>query len=137
MNLISRKSLSGVSTGEVLQSIGTAWCIVLIVVTFLQVAIVCGDSMKPTLMDGDMLLVSRFSKIEKGDIVIAYPEKKCVVKRVAGVEGDRIAGTIIRKGEYYLIGDNRNHSRDSRDYGSTDAVYGKVIWRILPRFGKP
>jgi len=38
----------------------------------------------------------------------------------------------LEKGEYYIAGDNRQHSYDSREYGPVTKMRGKVICRILP-----
>jgi signal peptidase I len=47
---------------------------------------------------------------------------------------------LIRKDHYFLMGDNRVVSRDSRDFGEIplDYFYGKAIFRYWPlsRFGK-
>lgn len=36
--------------------------------------------------------------------------------------------------EYFMMGDNRNHSRDSREFGpiGRDRIVGKALWRYLP-----
>ena len=88
--------------------------------------------MEPTLNDGDVILVSRFAKVEKGDIVVAENNGKFIVKRVCGTEGDTVNNTAVGNGEYYLMGDNRSHSYDSRKFGSVRDIRGKVICRILP-----
>lgn len=47
---------------------------------------------------------------------------------------------LIRKGHYFLMGDNRTVSRDSRDFGEVPLsyIYGKAFFRYWPlsRFGK-
>ena len=52
---------------------------------------VVGKSMSPTLQDGDKVLVSKISKLERMDIVIFHSkEKEDYVKRVIGFPGDTI-----------------------------------------------
>jgi signal peptidase I len=36
--------------------------------------------------------------------------------------------------EYFMMGDNRNHSRDSREFDqiTRDRIVGKALWRYLP-----
>ncbi|HPX93694.1 MAG TPA: signal peptidase I [Bacillota bacterium] len=51
------------------------------------------------------------------------------------------ADLLLGDKEYYLLGDNRMNSRDSRDVGpvSRDDIEGKLFFRFLPleRIGKP
>jgi signal peptidase I len=39
------------------------------------------------------------------------------IKRLAGVEGDEIEGTMVGAEEYWLLGDNSDGSTDSRQLG--------------------
>lgn len=47
---------------------------------------------------------------------------------------------LIRQGHYFVIGDNRRYSIDSRNFGEVpaSAIYGKAIFRYWPlsRFGR-
>jgi nickel-type superoxide dismutase maturation protease len=103
---------------------------------------VVGDSMVPTLLPGDRVLVWRGlgplrPPIRIGDLVAVVdprdpdtrgsggvPRERLMVKRVAGVAGAEI---IVR-------GDNEAASTDSRHFGpvSAAAVRGRVIYRYLP-----
>ncbi len=55
-------------------------------------------------------------------------------------KGDLEYPIIVSKGKYFVLGDNREVSRDSRVFGAIDSVNieGKVGFRILPfsNFGK-
>ena len=116
--------------------------------------------------------VYRFRPLEPGDIVVfKYPDdpSQTFVKRLIGVGGDVIEirdgilftnhqpveeGYIkepmigdygpfkVPEGHFFMMGDNRNSSRDSRawenKYVSMDKVVGKATYRIWPlsRVGK-
>jgi nickel-type superoxide dismutase maturation protease len=82
-----------------------------------------GTSMKPTLRDGEVVLVDRNAAIGVGDIVVArHPieQDSEVVKRVERIND---------RGHYYLVGDNLDDSTDSRHYGAVTREYikGKVV----------
>lgn len=127
-----------------------------------------GDSMKPTLYDGQTLFVEKISlytgNIQRGDIVIVhYPGRTgAYVKRVVGLAGDTIRvengylyvngekqeedytleqvmnwdteQTVVPEGCYYVMGDNRNDSMDSRSIGPIpeDDLIGKALFVIWP-----
>lgn len=66
-------------------------------------------SMRPTLMEGDRVLVSRFiyrfQEPERGDIVVFHPprnEEQDYIKRVVGLAGDRVA---VKDGRLYVNGE--------------------------------
>lgn len=82
----------------------------------LELVRVSGSSMYPTLLDGRPLLIRKrlnFNKdVKPGRIfVVTSPDGYSVVKRLSEV--------IFAEGSYYLyiLGDNPDHSRDSRHYG--------------------
>lgn len=90
--------------------------------------LVSGVSMFPTLKDGQIVLerkVRRRERIFRGDIVVAkLPQNDyLVIKRV--IEIVSIEGKLY----YWLEGDNKDHSIDSRTYGYVKKEYieGKVI----------
>ncbi|MBI2543556.1 MAG: nickel-type superoxide dismutase maturation protease [Candidatus Aenigmarchaeota archaeon] len=82
-------------------------------------------SMEPAFKSGDYVIVNKifysFKQPAKGDvIVLKHPiEKKYLMKRIA---------LATNSNEYYVIGDNKNYSQDSRHFGSVkkDLIIGKV-----------
>ncbi len=132
-----------------------------------------GDSMYPSLADGDNLIVDkisyRFSDPKRYDIVVfpfQYQEGTFYIKRVIGLPGETVQiqdGNIYINGkslkesygyepirnpglaseavtlgqnEYFVLGDNRNNSADSREPSvgcvSRDSIIGKAVFRIWP-----
>ena len=100
-----------------------------------------GDSMSPTLSDGQVLLASTHaSELRKDDIVVFQQEGRRCVKRIVAVSGDSVLlkdGLIyvndtflphyaywgeetrytLEEGEFFVLGDNTDNSSDSRSYG--------------------
>ena len=90
--------------------------------------VVAGESMLPALRPGDCLLVSRRSRIDVGDLVVArrpHAEGLLLVKRA----------TRRADGGWWLLSDNAAAGLDdSRVFGVLpDAfVLGKVLFRYYP-----
>lgn len=145
---------------------------------FFSPVMVDGDSMEPTLSDGDYLLLNKFSEIEPFDIVVFPPpdeEEIQYIKRVIAQPGDTVEyredilylnGEAVEQpfleekkaeeisyyssgdfslltllgveevpaGQYFVMGDNRLNSRDSRSFGFIDEedILGKVTLRYWP-----
>lgn len=157
---------------EWIVSLAIALLAVVILRTFLFTLIrVDGDSMNPTLQNGERLFVTvydaKFGKLERGDIVIChYPGRGSTsfVKRAVAVPGDsvyrengvthvvyaiqtangsQIIDTeldpdyrsfplaqgpdydpyVLGEDEYFVVGDNRYDSHDSRDWNLADADF--------------
>lgn len=76
---------------------------VLIPVKIIPVVQVSGDSMEPTLEDGEIVILQRTRNLEKGDLVAFYYQDSVLLKRVIGTAGDTIdideEGNVLVNGE--------------------------------------
>ncbi len=105
-----------------------------------------GHSMDPTLHNGEVLpsclLCGRAGWLHRNDIVIvtyAGQQDTHFVKRLIGLPGDTVqfqgVSLVLPAGQYFVEGDNRDHSVDSRVYGpiSGSQIVAKVLLnRPLP-----
>lgn len=127
-----------------------------------------GRSMNNTLKDGDIMILDiigyRTSKLKRFDIVVIDNGKDYLIKRVIGLPNEEIEyrdnklyinGKEINdkysKGKtedfrvkvdnnsYFVLGDNREDSLDSRYYGAFNKkkILGKTSFTVFPfnRFG--
>lgn len=109
-------------------------------------------SMEPTIETGDRVLVNKLAfsvrEIRRGDVVVfRNPEdrRQNFIKRVVGLPGDRlepedgVPEMIVPEGTYFVLGDARGNSRDSRHFGFVPEadVIGPVQYVYFPpsRFG--
>lgn len=84
-------------------------------------AVVSGDSMYPTLRDGQELIVLKTDDYKVGDIVIAkHPEYGLIVKRVGKIEPTRV----------YLMSDNK---KVERIYTPTSVIVRTPLNTWVPR----
>ena len=97
-----------------------------------------GESMNPGYKPGERLLISpillKFSPPTEGDVVVIQHPKnpaKQILKRIIGIPGDRVEGVELDLGEYFVLGDNKGKSEDSRHFGKIyqDQILGKVWFR--------
>lgn len=141
--------------------------------------IINGDSMKPALSDGDIIIIDKITykleDIKRFDIVAfkyKYDHSQMYIKRVIGMPGETIymednkiyilnketgqyeqlkeyygyyrgenkypdcEPVTLGEDEYFVLGDNRNDSEDSRSSGvgavKRELIIGRAFFRILP-----
>lgn len=152
------------------------YCIIVVAIMFCvikfvgQRTIVIGDSMNPTLEDGENLITDkityRFKDPKRFDIIV-FPQKantsKLLIKRIIGMPGETVEikdGRIYINGyelnetygnevmndgglaadaitlgpdEYFVLGDNRNNSQDSRFASVGNIQRSDIIGRAWVR----
>ncbi|XBX07662.1 signal peptidase I [Enterocloster clostridioformis] len=143
----------------VVMNMGLAVLAALWISNYYRLAAVSGSSMEPALSQGDIVVVRMGTLPQRGDVVLIDSKvlHKRIIKRVIAVEGDTVFvsdGEIWVNGEVlveeyikepyehdkgvwvvppesvYVLGDNRNHSRDSRVVGfiPIQEVTGTVMY---------
>ncbi len=123
--------------------------VILIVVPFrlwvAQPFIVSGASMEPTFKNGDYLIIDEFSyhfrEPKKGEVIIfRYPlsPSKFFIKRIEGLPNETVYTNnnkiTLNEKEYFVLGDNRDASSDSRIWGSVNKnlIVGRPFLRLWP-----
>lgn len=94
------------------------------------------ESMEPTLKKDSYIVGTRiFSKLEIGDIIILHHDGKLLVKRIAAEEGEAIehngVGLMVPEGCYYVLGDNAEHSLDSRYWEDPFVKQEDIVARLF------
>jgi len=149
---------------EYMQSFLYAVVTFLFLYVFLWPISVEGVSMEGAVENGDRVFISRALCMAgfygRGDIVmikVSYdPNKEFIVKRIAAIPGDSVkinngslfingeeikgcyvGGSgefVLENGAYFVLGDNYEHSYDSRNFGALNKkdIVGKVIFRWYP-----
>lgn len=82
--------------------IAAAAATVLLSVLVFPVLRVTGKSMAPTLSEDQIIMCSKSSKADRGDVIAFYHNKKILIKRVIGLSGDVI--NIKEDGKVYVNG---------------------------------
>lgn len=136
--------------------------VVILIRTFVVTpVIVSGTSMNNTLKDGEILLLNKLDKkYERYDIVVFDYEDSKLVKRIIGLPGETVKyddgklyingeetedsfatithnfelSEVIPEGYYFVMGDNRNNSSDSRIIGliSEEQINGTTTISLWP-----
>ncbi len=100
-----------------------------------------GVSMHPTFHSLEYILVEKVSRSrERGDVIVfREPETgQKAMKRIIALPGETFRmgekAWTLGRGEYFLLGDQREASTDSRHWGpiSEDAMVGRPLLRIYP-----
>ena len=140
---------------------------VLVATLWLPVMQTYGNSMAPTLNNGEIIFSVKTKDLEQGDIVAFYYNNKVLVKRVIAGPGEWVNidedGTVyvndrlleepyltqkslgdadidfpyqVPDGKYFVMGDHRATSADSRHtaVGCIDGeqIVGRILFRVWP-----
>jgi len=140
---------------------------VLIATLVLPVLQISGTSMEPTLNNGEIVVLIKTTKLDRGDLCGFSYSNKILIKRVIGLPGDTVEidadGNVAINGEvidepyitnkslgecdiefpftvpeneYFLLGDQRETSIDSRSSVigcvELEQIVGKLFFRIWP-----
>ncbi|MEC4813725.1 MAG: signal peptidase I [Scytonema sp. PMC 1069.18] len=156
--------------------IAIALCLAILIRTFIaEPRYIPSDSMLPTLLRGDRLVVEKVSYLLRspdfGDIIVfqppeelqrrGYPKDQAFIKRIIGTPGEIVSiasgkvyldgkpiqedyiaeppnlpmeGQKVPADDFFVMGDNRNDSNDSRYWGFLPRrnIIGRAVFRFWP-----
>ena len=88
---------------------------------------IIGHSMEPRIKNGELVLLSGIPywfKSPRINDIVAFKDSRdtAMVKRI----------TEIKNGRYFVLGDNKNESLDSRKFGyiTKKQIIGKIIYKL-------
>ena len=121
-----------------------------------------GNSMNNNLLDGEILILNKLASINRYDVVVVklQNENEVIIKRVYGMPGETVeinhsdiyingkkikdnyalgktqdyAEIKLGDDEYFVLGDNREISKDSRIIGPINKknIKGQTVLRLFP-----
>lgn len=135
--------------------------VVMLIRTFIVTPIVVsGPSMKPTLNGGELMILRKTKEFDRYDVVVVDIGSEEIIKRIIAMPGESIScekGIIYINGrrqdekygsgitfdfdkveldddEYFVMGDNRQDSKDSRHIGPVkkDSIKGTTSLVLFP-----
>jgi len=135
--------------------------VVMLIRTFIVTPIVVsGPSMKPTLNGGELMILRKTKEFDRYDVVVVDIGSEEIIKRIIAMPGESIScekGIIYINGrkqdekygsgitfdfdkveldddEYFVMGDNRQDSKDSRHIGPVkiDSMKGTTSLVLFP-----
>ena len=112
---------------DVAKDVAVAAACVFFLSFIFHVGVVNGNSMSPSLHDGDVVVYSSTTGtgLRRGDIVVFESDCGALVKRVVGLPGDNI---VVEGGVVYLDGDELSESYTAPGfYGPGDVEYPITI----------
>jgi nickel-type superoxide dismutase maturation protease len=97
-----------------------------------------GASMVPTLMPGDWALAVTRRRYRRGDVVVVeHPGRPGyeMVKRITRTPNERVDERVLGEDEFWIEGDRRDASTDSRHFGPLrgELVKAKVVLVYWPK----
>ncbi len=139
----------------------------LIATLLLPVLQIAGNSMEPSLEDGDIVLLMKTDNLQGGDLCAFYYSNKILIKRIIATPGDYLwidpDGTVhlngqvldepyitqkalgecdiefpyqVPENQYFMMGDHRETSIDSRSSVigcvAEDQIIGKILCKFWP-----
>ena len=138
--------------------------VILLIRTYIVTPIrVNGTSMYPTLKQNEIMILNKIglkSGIDRFDIVVVKTDKTRIIKRIIGLPGESVMyedgklyingkyvedsyslsetkdfdNIVLKEDEYFVLGDNREVSKDSRMIGPVkiEQILGKTRLVIFP-----
>ena len=135
--------------------------VVILIRTYIVTPImVNGGSMLPTLSGGEIMLLKKYGDIKRFDVVVVNTGNDEIIKRVIAMPGESIAcengiiyvngykqeeeysegitsdfsKVVLKDNEYFVMGDNREESMDSRHIGpiKKDFIKGTTSLVLFP-----